>query len=262
MNYLVILIAIFVVYRSYRLFFAPDEWDKTKVKESFQKDTKVIIFTAYDLKFSTKPYVTKNKEILQKYADIHGHEYKMVIDYDNELSPYWLRVKVLKELLENTKDGSIIAYFDADAVPSHMDVSITDFISSLKSSADIFISEDPDIEWNPVYPGVFNTGVFFCRNSPRSRDFVNQWFSMYKPEGWIKDSSNKWTCKFPCLYAGENYEQGAFSKLYKSSDKNLIQRLNYTTLACSKSSSKCFALHLMGASDIKRDMIFEDMLKK
>lgn len=253
---ILILVVFYILFRIYRKYITPDIWDKsfvTKKNKEINKD--VVIFSAYDEKFSKKDYVIENFKILQNYSKKNNHEYLQIIDKENLISPYWLRVKILKELLEKTKEGTLIAYFDADAIPIHPEVSISSFVESLNSpNFDIFISQDPQLEWDPSYPGIFNTGVFIVRNTIRTKEFVEKWFSRYDKKKWSNTNSG-WICRknfIPCLYSGKEYEQGSFSQLYRTIGKNLIKPLNTSTLGCSEEKDTCFAMHLMGDTDNTR----------
>lgn len=250
LHIIVFVILFYTLFRIYRKYVAPEFWNKSLVNS--KTGANVVIFSAYDEKFSTKNYVKENFNILQSYSTKNNHEYIQIIDKENKISPYWLRVKILKELLEKTKEGSLIAYFDADAIPIHNEISIDSFIKSLNSpSFDIFISQDPQLDWDPSYPGIFNTGVFIVRNTTRTKEFVDKWFSKYDNKKWTRTNSG-WICRknfIPCLYSGKEYEQGAFSELYGNLGKNLIKPLNSRTLACDKQDDKCFVMHLMGDTD-------------
>lgn len=253
LHIIVFVILFYTLFRIYRRYASPDIWDKSFV--SGKVITDVVIFSVYDKKFSEKDYVKENHNIIKEYAKENKHEYLQIIDIENDISPYWLRVKIIKELLQKTKEGSLIAYFDADAIPIHTEISIGSFVKSLNSPTfDIFISQDPQIEWDPSYPGIFNTGVFIVRNTSRTKEFVELWLSKYDNKKWSKTNSG-WICRknfLPCLYSGENYEQGAFSELYKKFGKNLIKPLNSKTLACYREGEDCFALHLMNDNDKTR----------
>jgi hypothetical protein len=261
-RFIIAMLIIFVLHKIYRLFVSPVEWERPKVLLGTEQ--KVIVFTAYDFQFAKKEYVSKHAEIIKKYCQKHGHEFKQVIGQYGDTSPYWIRVKILKDILENSDENVLVVYLDADAIPIHMDLSIDSFINTLNSPTfDIFISEDPMIEINPVYPGLVNTGVFIVRNTQRAREFIKKWEETYDPSKWF-NSSGVWRCYdnyIPCLYSGSNYEQGSFSKLYKEY-KDLIKPLKYNTLACQKNSPECFVMHLMGESDESRLKIFQGYLEE
>ena len=253
-----LLILVYLFFKIYRFFVSPDGW--SGIGTSRQRDTPTVVYSAYDLEYSKKPFVVKNYEILKKYAETHGHIYKRVIE--NNISPYWTRVKVLQELLETTNENTLIAYFDADAIPVNLNVSIPEFIGSLNADdKDIFISEDPLIEWNPLYIGKYNTGVFIVRNTDKTKEFVKSWMDMYNPEKW-KSDDGKWKCSdglLGCYYSGVNYEQGSFNKLL-GKYSGIIYGLSSNTLACSRVNDNCFALHLMAKSDETRFNTFNSFL--
>lgn len=249
--YTIIIIAILVVIIAYILTLKRHHnWDTSMVRST--SNTKVIIFSSYDDRFSKKPYVQKNYEILKRYAKKNGHVYQRIIS--NDISPYWLRVRDLQRIMYANPENTLIAYFDADAIPAHDDISIGSFVDSLNSpESDIFISEDPYLRYT------FNTGVFIVRNTKRCREFVDKWMSTYNKLNWSKNGED-WSCGM-CLYSGLNYEQGSFNKLYRLlEDKTLVKNLESNVLDGSAKADDTFSIHLMNTKDSVRDSTFQEYL--
>jgi hypothetical protein len=266
--FLVIILAV-LGFRLYRFIIQPPTWKAPEVASTVSIDKpKVIIYTSYDEAYSKKKFVQHQAEILKSYAGKHNHDYRQIIHKGDEMSPYWTRVKDLLDIMANEEDGTIIMYIDADAVPVQPDLDIVDFISSLGEagkSSDIFISEDPFIEKNPVHQNLYgrhNTGLFIVRNNKKTREFARKWMAMYDNTSWIKDDKG-WSCVengLSCLFAGEKYEQGSFTKLAKDYT-DIIMSLNSSTLACDKVSESCFVMHLLNTPDDVRESTFVDMAK-
>jgi hypothetical protein len=261
---IIAVLVILIFHRIYRYFFSPNIWHKKMIKDHNHYNN-VIIYSAYDAEYAKRPFVQINAEILKKYAKKHNHTYRQLIDTQNKISPYWLRVYYLKQLLNDTQEGTYIAYFDADAIPIHPEISIPTFIASLnETNFDIYISEDPQIELNPIYPGKYNTGVYIVKNSQKTKEFVDKWLALYDTTKWNK-KNDKWTCtdnNVTCWWSGEYYEQGSFSKLSQTSKLNIVKGLKPDTLACNKNGGQnCFVMHLMQGNDTEREYVFKDFLE-
>lgn len=245
-------IIIFIIILILTVYFLIDKgytkWDISMVNSS--SNQKVIIFSSYDENFLNKSYVQKNHQIIKRYAEKNGHLYMRFLE--NDISPYWLRVRNLQKLMYTNPENTIIAYFDADAIPVHENISIGSFIESLNSQEfDIFISEDPYVRYT------FNTGVFIVKNTKRAREFVDKWMGMYKKSNWSKND-DKWTCNM-CLYSGFNYEQGSFNKLYMGiNDKTLVKTLHSEVLDGAYKSNNTFSIHLMNKTDEYRDSVLSN----
>lgn len=236
-----------------------------------ENNNRVVIFNSYNQEYSDKKFVRLNKDILEKYSKKHKHIYKCLVHPDEKMSPYWLRVFDLNSICNSTPDNTLIAYFDADAIPLTKNISIHDFIRSIDllykngGTKDIYISEDPLKEWDILYPGIFNTGCFIVRNTVKSRKFVKEWVEKYNKDFEWTRKDNRWKCQIKnkeCSWSHDGYEQGEFTNLYKK-NKDVVQYLHWSTLACMDPLNKhCFVLHLMGNTDKNREEIFEEQLSK
>lgn len=260
--FLVFLLVILVITKKSK----STKWCKSLVKEDYNHTDKVIVYNSYNRGYTGKPFMKLGKQITQDFCKKNGHVYKEIVHEDDFMSPYWLRVHDLYNMCIGNVDGTIIMYLDADAVVLKDDVNVNQFIESIDPTRkkDIYISEDPNID-NLYYPGIFNTGCFIVRNTPRSRKLVKEWLGKYNNGNkWDLEKNGKWKCtikKSECSWSNDGYEQGEFSKLYEK-NKDIIFRLHWSALACYDTSNKnCYVLHLMGYSDTSREEIFKSLIK-
>lgn len=231
-------------------------------------EPRCILYTSYNESYKNKPFVELNSQILQKYANIHGHEYKRIIHDDGFMSYYWTRVYDLMTLLEQTPDDTIIVYLDADAVPNDMykNISINCFLNSVdyikNKKGQFYVSEDPLTKYDLVYQGIFNSGVFMVRNNSSTRTIVKEWMNMYNSgHEWVNEG-NSWKCKIKdkeCAWSFEGYEQYALTKLYQKYPDSFT-RLHWSTMACERRQKSCFIIHLMGQSNHQREVLFKKIL--
>ena len=265
------LIVILVCFLFFKKKVVSQEWDPSQVRENFYKSP-CIMFTSYNKSYADKKFVRLNRDILGKYAKIHGYDYKVLIHEDDFMSPYWTRVFDLERILHMSPDNSLVTYFDADAIPraAVKNISIEAFVESIDSDrrsrgeslSDFYVSEDPAVKFDFLYGGVFNSGVFIVRNTPGLRKLVKKWMSMYNAgHKWYR-KNEKWECEIydrTCLWSFKGYEQFALTELYQQNPE-LFTRLHWTVLACTSENENCFVTHLMGSSDKQREVFFEKSL--
>lgn len=203
-------------------------------------------------------------EIMKRYCKSHGYE-MYVFDHSNksELSPYWIRVNDMHRLLKDTPKDSLIVYFDLDAIvhPDFFNIRLEDIINSL--------DRNTNSKWDiyaPIDPGPLNfemnTGIIIARNTDWTQSFVNTWLSNYPKGFWKKDIlTNKWSCTInqnrlnKCLWAGDEYEQGMFNRLYQRDvldSKKHILPVDLSILGNSDPTKISFTIHLMANSDKTR----------
>lgn len=265
------IVLLFLIYYLFSKQYTSQQWDPSQVRENFYQHP-CIMYSSYNKSYADKKFVRLNREILGKYASIHGYEYKVLIHEDNFMSPYWTRVFDLERLLYKSPDNSLIMYFDADAIPraAVKNISIEAFVESIDSYrrsrgeylSDFYVSEDPAVKFDLLYGGVFNSGVFIVRNTPDLRKLVKKWMGMYNNGHKWHHKDDKWECEIydrSCIWSFKGYEQYALTELYQENPE-LFTRLHWTTLACTKEHQKCFVAHLMGCSDTQREEFFERSL--
>lgn len=234
-----------------------------------------VVYSSYNKSYYEDPkkkFIKLNEEIVNNFCVTHACIHKKFIHPDDFMSPYWLRVYDLYNLCNTHPNNTLIMYLDADAVVLRSEISVSDFIDSIdalysnrNSHGDIYISEDPNMESNVMYDGIFNTGCFIVRNTPKSRQFIKEWLSLYNTDYvWSQNAKGEWECSKgskKCGWSSDGYEQGEFSKLYRK-NKTVIQWLHHTTLACTNpyNNKTCYVLHLMGQTDTYREKMFTRLL--
>ena len=100
--------------------------------------------------------------------------------------------------------------------------------------------------------GEFNAGCFIVKNDAIGKHIMNYWMSLYNASKWSCIDS-KWKTDSP--WAGEDYEQGSFTKFIWNNPhyKQHIAQLPYYTLNnnCDGDPKKTITVHL--ADDFKSD---------
>lgn len=180
--------------------------------------TNIVIFMSFS--YTTIPYYAPYTiEMTRRYCEKHGYQF-IVKDHkgQNTVSPFWIRVYDLIEMMQlYTKDTTFV-YFDLDAFinPKYHSIRIEDLLYTIdiyhKHRYSVYIGKDP----SPDY--LVNTGVFFVRNNETAKKIVSKWVQRYDPSMWEKNESGKWICKVDndkeCDFALDGYEQQELSNLY------------------------------------------------
>lgn len=205
--------------------------------------------------------------IMEHYCKKHGYDFKVYNhNLESKISPYWLRVKDMYDLLQSTELDSIIVYFDLDAIvhPKYFSKRLESVLASLddvtKSTWDMYVSMDPHPSNKEM-----NTGIIIARNTEWTRSFVGLWLNNYPKGFWKKDTlSLKWECN-NCLWAGDEYEQGMFNRLYQRDvmeSQSHILPVHQSILGNHIPTMKSFTLHLMGHTNDKRLEYFQELYKQ
>ncbi len=175
---------------------------------------------------SQSPYIEKDSlcRLIQRnreYCRKHGYEHRFFHKnrYSKILPPYWNKVFLLRDLMEEKDQDSKYKYthvwwMDSDAVVDHMEMKI-DEIFEKRCTKEQFMMYAPD---PPQWPSTFMAGVFIFKNSPEARTFVDEWIDKYRPNMWRapeeeEEENDKWTCGTE--WAGPDYEQGSGAQLIK-----------------------------------------------
>jgi hypothetical protein len=143
---------------------------------------------------------------VEAYAKKHGYEY--IRPTDNTMSPYWKKVKlILDKLNELPTDGNtILAWIDSDSYMAKKEKKIEDFVNEHGMKA--FLGSKEISEWQS-HEQSFNAGNFFVVNKPIAKEMFADWFRLYNPADWKWDEEKKtFTTQQP--YAQGAYEQGSF----------------------------------------------------
>jgi hypothetical protein len=230
-----------------------------------KKTNNVIVYMSLDYQIIPK-YGELSIKLAQEYCELHKYKFK-VFDHsktDNRISPYWIRINDMKNILESEPENTIVVYLDLDAVvnPKFFNIGITDFIDTLdiktKKTWNIYAATDP-----ALYNYEMNTGILIMRNTPWTRKFVSLWFDNYPKDFW-KKQNDKWNCK-DCVWAGDEYEQGMLNRLYTRNvldSKEYILPIDYSILGNTEINETSFMLHFMGKSDTNREELFTKLIKE
>lgn len=230
---------------------------------------KVLVFNSFSYKNDIPEYAKYTTQITKKYADKFGYDFIQFNHKDNELPPYWLRVKDLYDLL-NQRKYDVIMYLDLDATFYDFDVHIEEVIAS---NYDFYIGKDP-MAFKMGIPGfstIINTGCFIVKNTEWSRNFVKTWLfnclddnlnlSAACKRNW-KLEKNKWKCE-SCEWAGLNYEQGFLGLLYAGNIHDAQEHVcvfEEDVLSNMYPQVKSYVLHMMGGKDDERTRVFGKLL--
>jgi hypothetical protein len=140
----------------------------------------------------------------EEYCLKHGYMY-VCPDETYELPTYWIKVALVKKLLETKKRPGkdlVVGWIDSDAVFVR-DTSV-ESIMAMAPGKDFVTCLDPGSKTD------MNAGVFFVRYSETTLKLMTEWMSCYIPSRWSKQTDGKW--KTEGRWAGPDYEQGSFNE--------------------------------------------------
>ena len=200
---------------------------RIKKREGFQDST--WLFLQYDTRPLTeidKAFMVRNKA----YCHRHGYEYRMVSSDDGLLPPYWTKVSLAQRYLSGYKG---VMWMDTDAVM----VSDTSIESLFPAEKHMMFSPDAPL-WALQSP--FNAGIWMVRNTEQGHSIMNQWMKCYKASQWHKDKD---TWHSNGIWAGDTYEQGAFSSFVLPLVTSWVHIVDWSIFQDVRKSSKAFSLH-------------------
>ena len=190
---------------------------RTKKKSYFeQKRFCVLQFdNRQKVPYNLRRLMKRNKEHCKKY----NIDYVFVND-QNDMSPYWKKVDLVKKLLHEDKFDYIL-WLDSDAL-INTQYNVFKFLLREIKDKHMLLSGDM-----PPWDDAFNAGVWCVKNSSISKKMFKDWMSFYKKEKWVK-TKGVWKCiKYKCNHSGINYEQGTFIKHILPKYKKYIQKTSY-----------------------------------
>lgn len=170
----------------------------------------------------------------QQYASKHGYTY-LFSDKSMDFPPYWRKVKLALDILETNKYKGVL-WLDTDATIHSMEKSLDSFVKPRKA---FYFASDP-----PKWDAPFNAGVWFVLANPMGKRILREWFACYNPSNWSKTADGKWTTQGQ--WAGDVYEQGAFTKKILPAHTADVERLDWTVLQGETPSATAFTLHFTG----------------
>jgi len=156
-------------------------------------------------------------KVNEEYCLIHNLDYMFISSYDYDMPVYWMKVKIITDMLNNNSKYKGIIWLDSDAVFTNIDKSIRDILNNDKS---FYIATDPP-KWGEK---VLNVGTWIVKNNNIGIKIMNDWLNNYNPSLWIKKDDNWHTDE---KWAGIAYEQGTFNDIIYPKYKNDIQILSW-----------------------------------
>jgi hypothetical protein len=193
------------------------------------KKAKTWVVVQYDnrpLDADTEFLRQKNME----YCERHGYKYIFITRHYN-LPPYWIKVKIVRDLLNKT-DCIGVLWLDTDAVVHRPEISLNSLLQKGKS---FYYAPD-----RPAWKTIFNAGVWFILNNRAGHTIMDYWMGAYEPEYW-NEKGGKWKTVGP--WAGYTYEQGAFIKLIKPLVNEHLYQFPWKVLQSEKPFDESFVLH-------------------
>lgn len=177
----------------------------------------ILQYDNRNLPFEFKKLIEMNKT----YAEKHGYTYKFE-SKQYPLPPYWIKVKLCKELLEEIdpatgqpKFGGVL-FLDTDAVIVKPDLSLDTLLENRKP---FLAGPDVDIHTSPNQ-SIFNAGVIVAKNTPEVRVLFQDWMNAYTPTEWSFNGINWFTTG---KWAGPTYEQGSFVEKILPKHKDTVE---------------------------------------
>lgn len=257
---------IYTKYNYYKLRIIDKEYQKLLDNKKPFKPLKVLVFQcgAYT---QNPEYMYYSMMINKLYCSKWGYDYRFINHDIKEMPPYWLKVKDLKNLLNDTSKYDMIVYLDLDAIFNDFSVSIEQVIDYVdpNENYEIYVSYDWIVKYNE---GKGNAGVFIVKNTPNAKNIVSKWYNMCvcdnklcnKCASW-EYSQHKWNCP-DCKWAGINYEQGSLNQIYDNNNDIILLNTDY--LSNTDYNKQSYVLHLMAHdNNLRKDIlknIYENIL--
>lgn len=175
-------------------------------------------------------------KVNEEYCLNHNLDYMFISSYDYDMPVYWMKVKIITDILNNNSKYKGIIWLDSDAVFTNMDKSIRNILDNNKS---FYIATDP-----PEYDdSVLNAGTWIVKNNDIGIKIMNDWLNNYNSSFWIKKSNNWHT---DGVWAGIAYEQGSFNSIIYPKYKDHIDVLKWNIFNNdSRSNKDAYISHYM-----------------
>ena len=177
------------------------------------------------------------------YADKWGYEHIFVQNGYEDVSPYWRKVFVVKDILNSNKYRGVL-WLDTDAALYNMEIDLNGLVEEGKH---FYKSRDA----TPMNGG-FCAGVWFVLNTPTGKEILSKWGEKYNPAVWRKNNS-KW--KTNGTWAGSNYEQGSFIENIIPAYKDVLKDYHHQYLQATDPSDQAFILHFYFTKERRRNFL-------
>lgn len=212
--------------------------------EHQRSKAQVCIFSYDDRK--NEPSIEKLKAINEAYCQKQGYEFLFFDRYPANLPPYWMKVKIAKDLVDSGKYNYVM-WLDSDACVHNFNVRLESLFAFHR---DAFFVMAPDHE---RWTSNFNAGVWALKCGTMAKHFLEDWLMLYDASKWSQTES-RWSCQ-QCSWAGDAYEQGAGEKILKTETyAPYVIRLPWEILQNDTPTTLSFTLHFagkMGKAQIK-----------
>lgn len=200
----------------------------------------IVQYDNRKLKDVDKGLMNRNEEYAKKWA----HDYIFKKDGYDDISPYWRKVFLVKEILATGNYRGIL-WLDTDATIYAMD---TDLNNLVEEGKHFYKSADN----TPTNKG-FCAGVWFVLNTPIGKEILSKWAEGYKADKWRKSIFGKW--KANGEWAGENYEQGSFINTILPNYGDSLKHYNDRYLQALEPAEDAFILHFYFTKEKRADFL-------
>eukprot|EP00299_Pterocystis_sp_00344_P009019 c3652_g1_i1.p1 GENE.c3652_g1_i1~~c3652_g1_i1.p1 ORF type:complete len:317 (-),score=58.48 c3652_g1_i1:114-1064(-) len=115
----------------------------------------------------------------RRYAECHGYQLSFIKKKigDSSRSPHWTKIKAVQGEIE--KGAQYVFWMDADSLFMDFSTGIESLLT--QTSHDMWAEAD------------LNTGHFLVKNTPWTKQFLQEWFDTYpSPRPWNDQSSLMW----------------------------------------------------------------------
>lgn len=178
------------------------------------------------------------------YAKKWAHDHIVKTSGYEDISPYWRKVFLVKEILGSGNYKGIL-WLDTDATPYNMDIDLNSLVEEGKH---FYKSEDN----TPGNRG-FCAGVWFVLNTDIGKEILSKWAEVYKPDKWRKNGNGKWRGNGE--WAGANFEQGAFIDTIIPTYRDSLKDYDEKFLQSLEPRPEAFILHFYFTKGNRADFL-------
>lgn len=208
--------------------------------EDKQKKYKIAFLTYED---RNEEYIKIHNSNMKLYCEKWNYEYIFISKNEKNMSPYWYKIFLVKQLME--KDYDYVFWLDSDTAIMNFNIDLGEDILK-KYDSDIYVGSD-NIKYDVV-----NAGLFIIKNSEIGKQFIEDWMEEYKPYCEKGNGSLRGKWAMSC------YEQGHLNKLIYEKYSKYTSFLDRSVF---QNNGSCFedvfVMHYYGGDKIKRAECFK-----
>lgn len=164
------------------------------------------------------PHLYRLMQMVAKYCYTNNMEYRLYYSYEKDIPEYWIKVSLLRDLLNEMNDDDYLVWMDSDAF-IHRD--FTQYLPNSKDGKVMTVS--PSIK-----PGStpFSSSVFMVNKGAAA--IFDSWINMYDESKWRK-KKGKWQWR----WKSKSYSsRGCYERYLLSQHGDVINRVSPTILQC------------------------------